>query len=100
MHKSNKQSKLAILYNDLNSEGKKILQDRFKEQFDLKTDARLYKLLGKPHLLTGLETDFLSKAFACPTGQLLERTISMIPIQEIISTNRSKSINSTNHVEK
>ncbi|MBC7388974.1 MAG: hypothetical protein H7329_07185 [Opitutaceae bacterium] len=46
----------------------------FKKEFDLKTEARLYKLMAKPYLLTALEAEFLSKAFNCSWNIILEKT--------------------------
>ncbi len=73
MHNSNKKTNIGKLYNELNTERKKILMNSFKQEFGLKTDARLYKLLGKPHLLTALEADFLSKALDCKWDDILEK---------------------------
>ena len=73
MHNSAKKTNLARLYNNLNSENKKNLMNNFKKEFELITEARLYKLMGKPHLLTALEAEFLSKAFDCSWNFILEK---------------------------
>jgi len=88
MHKSNKKTNLAKLYNDLNNDSKKLLLDYFRREFSLKTDARLYKLLGKPHLLTALEAHFLAKAFKCGWNEILEKQIIMRPIAQLLAEQR------------
>ena len=93
MHKSTKKTNLAKLYNNLNSDSKKILMDAFKVQFDLKTEARLYKLLGKPHLLTAFEVEFLSKAFDCHWHFILEKSCDMKPIHKLLFDKKLSDLN-------